>query len=107
MDQPLKLRKVTGRTVYWVTTGSAQSKLPQWMRSAAMSDSGTVFIPAAIAGDEKAVFLCAAYDGVEACVNRRHVFLPSRWVSSNYPEIADICAKIERIVQRHLNFTTE
>ncbi len=32
-------------------------KAPKWARSAALSDEGRVFAPAAIAGDEMLVFL--------------------------------------------------
>jgi hypothetical protein len=72
------------------------------MRSAALSDDGTVFIPAAIAGHEQQAVLCATWDGtVPLVIDDDHAYLPAQWMAREYPEIADICHVIEEQTKAH------
>jgi hypothetical protein len=72
---------------------------PQWKFCAAIDAEGIVFAPAAIAGNEQAVLLCAAYDGVSAVINKRHVYLPTTWLANEYPDTADVFRRIEQRVR--------
>jgi hypothetical protein len=72
-----------------------------WARSAALDGDGTVFAPAAIAGTEEAVLLSATWDGVTILMDCGHPYLPTGWLAGEYPEIADICTKIETRVRAH------
>jgi hypothetical protein len=78
-----------------VFNGPPGPAIPKWKRTLAVSDDGTVYMPAAAAGDENAVGMCASYDGVSAVVIQRHLFLPTSWLTREYPEVADICANAE------------
>lgn len=71
-------------------------KLPKWKRTFGVSDSGTVFLPAAIAGNEQAVLLCAGYDGVEAATESNHLYVSTTWMAREYPATAEICAAAEK-----------
>lgn len=75
--------------------GPPDQVIPKWRRTLAVSGDGTVFMPAAVAGDEKKVGLCALYDGVSAAVVHKHLFLPTDWLAREYPVVADICANAE------------
>jgi hypothetical protein len=69
--------------------------VPEWVRSACLNDDGRVFAPAIVAGDEMRVLLCAAFDGVSLILDDGHAYLPTDWLAREYPEVADVCARIE------------
>lgn len=71
---------------------------PRWARSAGLAGDGTVFVPAAIAGETDA-FLSAGYDGVTIVRYLSHAFVPADWLKKAYPQKADLVSKIEREVQ--------
>jgi hypothetical protein len=71
----------------------------QWKLCAAIDDNGVVFAPAAIAGNEQSVMLCAAFDGISAVINKRHFYLPTDWLAKEYPAMADVFNTIERRVR--------
>ena len=82
----------------WCEVDAGKRNQPAWLRSAALADDGTVFVPAAIAG-ETDVSLSAAYDGVTIVKYRNHVFVPSDWLKQEYRQTADLVFKIERGVR--------
>jgi hypothetical protein len=73
---------------------------PKWARLAALSDDGTVFIPAALMGNETRAFLCASWDGLPAAMEAGHVYLPAKWMASNCPDIADDILNTEVSIRR-------
>jgi hypothetical protein len=73
-------------------------KVPRWQLRAARAADGTIFIPAALAGREQAIALCAAYDGVPAIVDAGHVYLPAGWIAREYPAAAALCARIGSMI---------
>jgi hypothetical protein len=74
----------------------SDSKIPKWKRTLAVSHDGTtIYMPAAVAGNETKIGMCASYDGVSAAVIHKHLFLPTSWLTREYPDIADICANAE------------
>jgi hypothetical protein len=84
----------------WFTMANPPgSDRPAWMRSAALADDGTVFAPAAIAGNELRSFLVAAWDGdVPTVTDHGHYYLPTSWLAREYPDVADIGTLIEKRV---------
>jgi hypothetical protein len=88
----------------WIAVANipGRKQLPEWQRSAAIDADGAVYAPAVLAGNERAVFLCAAYDGVSAVTDGGHVFLPTSWLRREYPCIAETCDKIEQKVRLHV-----
>lgn len=74
---------------------------PEWFRSAALAEDGTVYAPAVVAGNELAVTMAATYDGVSALVSDHHVYLPTDWLAREYPVVADICEKIAQKTREH------
>jgi hypothetical protein len=69
---------------------------PRWKFCAAINDKNTVFAPAAIAGNEQAIFLCDSFDGVPAVISKHHVYLPTAWLVKEYPDMAEVFYSIER-----------
>lgn len=76
-------------------TPSGKKKLPRWVRSMGISDDGVVFVPAAMAGNEQAVFLCTAYDGTASVTYLNHVFVSSTWLAKEYPDTRELCEIME------------
>lgn len=71
-----------------------RKKTPRWMRSAAIDDRGEVFVPAAIAGSEKMVFLCLGWDGEPAVIDSHHLFVRASWMAREFPKTREVCEKI-------------
>jgi hypothetical protein len=74
--------------------------LPQWLRRILITDDGATYIPAAVAGDERHIAMCAAFDGCSIALDaprgqRRHVYLPTYWIAAEYPHLAEVCAAAE------------
>lgn len=87
----------------WIMTDGNGIKAPKWQRLAAVADDGTVFVPAAIAGNEQMIFLIAGWDGnVPVVSNRKHLYVPARWLAKERPDIADVCLFIESKCHQHL-----
>ncbi len=80
---------------------------PKWTRTACLAENGDVYMPAAVAGNERTVFLCAAYDGEPVTVRAKHLFVRTKWVASEYPKIADLAQKIEARVREHTRLIGE
>lgn len=78
------------------------SKFPEWLRSAALAEDGTVFVPLAIAGNENTAFLCAMFDGTRVIEDSGHLYVPADWLGGAMPSTAEICAKIAGNVMRTL-----
>ncbi len=80
-------------------------RIPIWMRSAGIKEDGTVFIPGAIAGTEMEIILCASYDGTPVVHYLDHAYFPSKWMMKEFPDVAELCEKIEKSVTE--TFMTE
>ena len=74
---------------------------PEWMRSAALADDGTIYAPAVIAGSEQEVLLCASFDGVSVAMDSGHLFVPTKWMAQEFKHAAEVCQKIEASVLTH------
>jgi hypothetical protein len=101
-DHRLKWRSTSmAETIVWLEPAKTVARVPKWLTTAGMSDSGTVFVAARVAGNELAVTLAAQFDGVPAALYRRHVFLPVDWLAQEYPATADDLKVVERRVREH------
>ena len=80
-------------------------RLPEWLRSAAMARDGTVFLPAAISGNESHSLISALWDGVTMIEADGRVYLPARWIAAEYPAMALDCNAIAARVREQLGFT--
>ena len=75
---------------------------PKWQRSACIDREGTVYAPAAITGNEMKAMLCATWDGNTPMVESDgHIYLPTQWMASEYPDMADVFELIERKAKAH------
>lgn len=70
-------------------------KIPKWIRTLGISTEQTIFVPAAIGGNEMTVSLCTAYDGTAMVTYRNHVFVPSAWLSKEFPDARELCEVME------------
>ena len=70
---------------------------PQHVRTVLFeSDSKDgIYMPAAVLGDEQAIYLAAMFDGVATCIHLGHVFVPASWIEREYPsEDTDIALNV-------------
>ena len=67
----------------------------EWKRSAGVDDSGCIWVPAVIAGNELLVFLAIGYDGLEGVMLDGHLFVRSDWMRHEYPDTGEVLDKIE------------
>jgi|SRR6516165_2964543 hypothetical protein len=75
-------------------------KGPRWARTAwVMRSSGDIYMPAAAAGNETTVFLCAGFDNEPILRVHRHVYVRTSWVRREFPKCADIADLIERKIK--------
>lgn len=58
---------------------------PKWKRTVGISKDGSVFVPAAIGGVEKAVSISTLKDQVPVRIRTEHVYVPMVWLAENYP----------------------
>lgn len=86
----------------WYETAAQDNKFPDWLRSAAINEEGTVFAPAELTGNERDAFLRASWDGVPAVIHRGHVYLPTTWLARECPQIKILCKKIESTVRANV-----
>lgn len=78
--------------MFWIEMEKPEgTRMPKWQRSAAISDEGIVFVPAAIAGNEQEVFLCANFDATSIVNYLNHLFVPADWLAKEFPETKEIC----------------
>lgn len=75
---------------------------PRWKFCAAIDDKNTVFAPAGIVGNEQAVMMCAAFDGIPAVISKHHIYLPTTWLIREYPDWAEVFHSIERRIHREM-----
>lgn len=75
----------------WLTVeGPPGRKIPAWTRSAAITNDGTVYLPAAICGDENRAMMAAMWDGGVPLLQRDgHLYLPADWMAQEYPREAE------------------
>ena len=71
----------------------------KWQRSAALSDDGIVFAPAAIAGDEQKVFYAAMWEAIPVVTEYGHSHVPTNWMVREYPDTLEVCTLIESKVR--------
>ena len=84
----------------WIEVeNTTRRKVPRWLRSAGLAEDGTVFVPAAITGNEQAAILSASWDGSSMALHLNHAFLPCSWVVREHPNTREACEKIERKVR--------
>lgn len=71
-------------------------KMAKWQRSAGINvETKDVFVPAAIAGDEKKIVFCASHDGDSFVIMYDHFFVRSAWMKREFPGTIEVCEKIE------------
>ncbi|WP_446027591.1 hypothetical protein [Lelliottia amnigena] len=82
---------------WYVVSNPEQRRIPEWRRSFGVSDANTVFVPAAMAGNdtELNVMLCAAGEGQSTAVYLDHHFVPSHWLKREFGKHAELIEIIE------------
>ncbi|WP_299735753.1 hypothetical protein, partial [uncultured Endozoicomonas sp.] len=82
----------------WFTYDKEEGvNLPEWARSFAIGQDGTVFVPGAISNvPEHEVFLCSCSDATPHVIFKNHKYFPSKWLSEEFPKAKEICEIIER-----------
>jgi hypothetical protein len=94
--------------IHWFCVSNPDGKrFPEWRRSFGVSDSGVVFVPAAMAGDETEmnVILCASGDGQSTAVHLDHHFVPSDWLKREFPKHLELIEMVESRAQTALDET--
>lgn len=78
---------------------STDENIPRWARTSGISRDGVVFVPAAMAGNEKEVFLSTTYDNTPAATHLDHFYVPADWLAAAFPEKAELCQIISKAVR--------
>lgn len=73
--------------------------LTLWKRSFGISTDGEFYVPAALAGDEQKVMMCASYDGIGIATYRKHLYIPLTWAKKEYPDAAEVWNAFENRVR--------
>lgn len=92
-------------TYEWVEVGggsAAAKRFPKWMRLAALSSDGVVYIPSAVVGEPMEVFWAASYDGTPALLDGDHAYYPVDWVAREFPRAAATARNLEKKVKECL-----
>jgi hypothetical protein len=84
------------KCIQWCEVNDPGNKVPAWMRRAALAPDGTIYVPAAIAGSETVVVLCASFDGIGVLQDSNHVYVPAKWLKEAYPQAIEVATAIER-----------
>lgn len=74
-------------------------RVAKWKRAFGVREDGEVFVPAAVAGDELEVMLCAAHDGTPVASAHGHVYVPSMWVEKEFPGSVEVAQLMRERVQ--------
>lgn len=88
--------------IQWFAVSNRDGKrIPEWRRSFGICDSGSVFVPADMAGSETEmnVLLCAMADSQRTAVHLEHHFVPSDWLKSVFPKHSELIGLIEARAQ--------
>ena len=81
----------------WFVLEQENEKLPEWARSFAIAEDGTIFVPGALAGiSEHEIFLCSCSDATRHAIHKNHRYFPSQWLAKEFPKSAEISSIIER-----------
>ena len=83
----------------WVAPDLLGAHLPTWARTSVQDASGTVFVPAALGGNELAVALSAVHDGETLVRCHGHVYLRADWMRVQFTEEAETIDVVERRVR--------
>lgn len=75
---------------------------PEWIRTAGLSDDGTVFLPAEVFGSPSHLFLMCSFDGVEVFYHEDRLFVPTFWLKDEFSgdkKIVEVCETVEAKVK--------
>ncbi len=87
----------------WFVSDMGGDKFPRWMRTFGISkENGEVFVPAAIAGDEREVGLRAKGNGVPCFHHNEHAYVPATWLSRAFPGTREVCEKLTLIARNNV-----
>jgi len=89
---------MAGLITWYAAPNAGSQKIPEWFRSAGITENGKIFVPAAIAGDESEVALCLLYDGTESYTHLNHIYVPADWMVREFPNTQELCEKISSSV---------
>lgn len=84
---------------YIELTQPAGKKIAKWKRTVCISDDGVIFVPSCLASSDTEIMLCASFDGTPVVNYLNHVFVPSTWMSAEFPETREVCSIIETKVR--------
>ena len=74
-------------------------RIAKWMRTVCISEDGIIFVPSCIASSDSEIMLCASFDGTPIVNYLNHVFVPSTWMSVEFPKTKEVCVVIEAKVK--------
>ncbi|MGE8407307.1 MULTISPECIES: hypothetical protein [Pseudomonas] len=90
------------RITWFAADNPEKKRIPEWRRSCGFSDKGTIFVPAAMAGDETEfnVMLCAQGDRQPLAIHLDHYFVCSTWLKQEFPKHLELIEIIENRVHQ-------
>lgn len=73
--------------------------LSLWKRTYGISKDGEFYVPAAIAGDEQKIMMCASYDGIGIAHYKNHLYIPLTWAKKEFPDAAEVWNAFENMMR--------
>lgn len=85
----------------WYTIPAPNSGLDEGMRSCAIDNNGTVFLPAEVFySSDSGVIMDSIYDGIDSIDDSLgNVYLPAQWLAKKCPESTGEILEIQIVVQ--------
>lgn len=87
---------------WYVTQNTSDTRYPEWARSFAITEDGLILLPAALAdADNEAMIAISACEqtGSPTTAHLGHLYVSSTWLKAEYPDIADLVAGLEAVIQ--------
>jgi hypothetical protein len=80
----------------WIEVPDSEvGRSPAWMTRVGLAPDGTIYLPAAFAGDELEMAERATREGQYPVIYMNHAFTPADWIARVAPDKADLCASAE------------
>lgn len=87
-------------TWFMVANIAGKRRAPKWARQCALDSANQLWVPAAMAGNEQMVLLCASFDGEPVFLHDHHLYVRASWMEREHPDIADLIGRMRDNVIR-------
>jgi hypothetical protein len=87
---------------WYVIENTESTAFPEWIRTIGLTLGGQILLPAAMGDhDNEALVAISSSEatGDPMVVYREHLYVPSQWLRTEYPDIAELVMAVEAHVK--------